>query len=90
MLEITEIIKSIYFFFQHHPQFIDSVRGLFPEGNELYPTAGFQKQNIMNYTEKPSFLKKLGFLSQWLMVNGEGDEVHQFLFKRLISFIINH
>jgi len=30
---------------QHHPQFIDSVRGMFPEEKELYPTAGFQKQN---------------------------------------------
>jgi hypothetical protein len=30
---------------QHHPQFIDSVRGMFPEGEELYPTARFQKQN---------------------------------------------
>ena len=30
---------------QHHFQFIDSVRGMFPEGKELYPMAGFQKQN---------------------------------------------
>jgi hypothetical protein len=27
---------------------------------------------------------------EWLMVNGEGHEVHQFLFKQLISFIIHN
>lgn len=30
---------------QTHPQFIDSVRGMFPEGNELYPSAGFRAAN---------------------------------------------
>lgn len=30
---------------QNHPQFIDSVRGMFPEGAELYEGAGFRSQN---------------------------------------------
>ncbi len=30
---------------QCHPNFIDSVRGMFPEGNELYPGAGFLNKN---------------------------------------------
>lgn len=30
---------------QNHPQFIDSVRGMFPEGGELYEGAGFRAQN---------------------------------------------
>ena len=30
---------------QNHPQFIDSVRGMFPEGGELYDGAGFRAQN---------------------------------------------
>lgn len=30
---------------QHHPQFIDSVRGMFPEGKELYKGAGFRDKN---------------------------------------------
>ncbi len=30
---------------QHHPQFIDSVRGMFPEGEELYEGAGFRAKN---------------------------------------------
>lgn len=30
---------------QKHPQFIDSVRGMFPEGEELYPGAGFRSKN---------------------------------------------
>lgn len=30
---------------QTHPFYIDSVRGMFPEGNELYPNAGFRDRN---------------------------------------------
>lgn len=30
---------------QTHPQFIDSVRGMFPEGEELYEGAGFRAKN---------------------------------------------
>jgi hypothetical protein len=30
---------------QCHPNFIDSVRGMFPEGDEVYPGAGFLSQN---------------------------------------------
>ena len=30
---------------QNHPQFIDTVRGMFPEGGELYEGAGFRAQN---------------------------------------------
>ena len=30
---------------QCHPDFIDSVRGMFPEGDEVYPGAGFLSQN---------------------------------------------
>ena len=30
---------------QCHPNCIDSVRGMSPEGNELYPGAGFLNQN---------------------------------------------
>jgi hypothetical protein len=30
---------------QNHPQFIDSVRGMFPEGKELYKGAGFREKN---------------------------------------------
>lgn len=30
---------------QNHPGFIDSVRGMFPEGTELYPGAGFRDKN---------------------------------------------
>lgn len=30
---------------QKHHQFIDSVRGMFPEGDELYPNAGFRLKN---------------------------------------------
>ncbi len=30
---------------QTHPDYIDSVRGMFPEGNELYPKAGFRAAN---------------------------------------------
>lgn len=30
---------------QNHPAFIDSVRGMFPEGNELYEGAGFREKN---------------------------------------------
>lgn len=30
---------------QNHSQFIDSVRGMFPEGNELYEGAGFREKN---------------------------------------------
>lgn len=30
---------------QTHPQFFDSVRGMFPEGKELYPGAGFREAN---------------------------------------------
>jgi len=30
---------------QNHPQFIDTVRGMFPEGGELYDGAGFRAQN---------------------------------------------
>lgn len=30
---------------QKHHQFIDSVRGMFPEGEELYPNAGFRIKN---------------------------------------------
>jgi hypothetical protein len=30
---------------QNHPNFIDSVRGMFPEGNELYEGAGFREKN---------------------------------------------
>lgn len=30
---------------QNHPLFIDSVRGMFPEGNELYENAGFRAKN---------------------------------------------
>ena len=30
---------------QNHPQFIDSVRGMFPEGEELYEGAGFRAKN---------------------------------------------
>ncbi|MFZ2726272.1 MAG: hypothetical protein WAX77_08490 [Methylococcaceae bacterium] len=30
---------------QQHPQFIDSVRGMFPEGKELYNGAGFREKN---------------------------------------------
>lgn len=30
---------------QSHPNFIDSVRGMFAEGEELYPTAGFRSRN---------------------------------------------
>jgi len=30
---------------QRHPNFIDSVRGMFPEGDEVYPGAGFLSQN---------------------------------------------
>lgn len=30
---------------QRHHDFIDSVRGMFPEGNEVYPGAGFLSQN---------------------------------------------
>ncbi len=30
---------------QRHPDFIDSVRGMFPEGELLYPNAGFREKN---------------------------------------------
>jgi hypothetical protein len=30
---------------QKHPKFIDSVRGMFPEGSPLYPSAGFRYEN---------------------------------------------
>ncbi|MFZ2726506.1 MAG: hypothetical protein WAX77_09670 [Methylococcaceae bacterium] len=30
---------------QNHPNFIDSVRGMFPEGKELYEGAGFREKN---------------------------------------------
>lgn len=30
---------------QNHPEFIDSVRGMFPEGDELYKGAGFRDKN---------------------------------------------
>ncbi|MGK0291129.1 MAG: hypothetical protein ACI86H_002596, partial [bacterium] len=30
---------------QHHPSFIDSIRGMFPEGKELYDGAGFRDKN---------------------------------------------
>jgi hypothetical protein len=30
---------------QNHPNFIDSVRGMFPEGGELYEGAGFREKN---------------------------------------------
>lgn len=30
---------------QNHPNFIDSVRGMFPEGSELYDGAGFRDKN---------------------------------------------
>ena len=30
---------------QNHPEFIDSVRGMFPEGDELYEGAGFRDKN---------------------------------------------
>ncbi|MDN3382543.1 hypothetical protein QL995_07650 [Pseudoalteromonas sp. APC 3358] len=30
---------------QKHPEFIDSVRGMFPEGDELYKGAGFRDKN---------------------------------------------
>ncbi|MBB1441019.1 hypothetical protein H5202_20645 [Shewanella sp. SG41-4] len=30
---------------QNHPEFIDSVRGMFPEGDELYNGAGFRDKN---------------------------------------------
>jgi hypothetical protein len=30
---------------QTHPDFIDSIRGMFPEGDELYPLAGFRASN---------------------------------------------
>ncbi len=30
---------------QTHPEFIDSIRGMFPEGNELYLNAGFRAAN---------------------------------------------
>tara|TARA_R110002050_G_scaffold17413_14_gene51791 strand:+ start:1406 stop:2056 length:651 start_codon:yes stop_codon:yes gene_type:complete len=30
---------------QRHPDFIDSVRGMFPEGKQLYQGAGFRKSN---------------------------------------------
>jgi len=30
---------------QNHPDFIDSVRGMFPEGSELYSGAGFRDKN---------------------------------------------
>lgn len=30
---------------QTHPKFYDSVRGMFPEGNPLYPSAGFRLEN---------------------------------------------
>ncbi|WP_016957737.1 hypothetical protein [Catenovulum agarivorans] len=30
---------------QNHPEFIDSVRGMFPEGGELYSGAGFRDRN---------------------------------------------
>lgn len=30
---------------QKHPLYHDSVRGMFPEGNELYPNAGFREKN---------------------------------------------
>lgn len=30
---------------QTHPKFIDSVRGMFPEGSPLYPSAGFRLEN---------------------------------------------
>ncbi|AWB69147.1 hypothetical protein C2869_21835 (plasmid) [Saccharobesus litoralis] len=30
---------------QNHPEFIDSVRGMFPEGGELYSGAGFRDSN---------------------------------------------
>lgn len=32
-------------YLQNHPQFIDSVRGMFPEGSELYDGAGFRDKN---------------------------------------------
>lgn len=30
---------------QTHPYYIDSVRGMFPEGDDLYPNAGFRDRN---------------------------------------------
>jgi hypothetical protein len=30
---------------QNHPAYIDSIRGMFPEGDALYPEAGFREQN---------------------------------------------
>ncbi len=32
---------------QNHPNFIDSVRGMFPEGDELYKGAGFREKNYI-------------------------------------------
>ncbi len=40
-LENTEDKRKI----QNHPDFIDSVRGMFPEGPPLYTNAGFRSKN---------------------------------------------
>jgi hypothetical protein len=42
---IEKITKKNIIQIQKHPQFIDSVRGMFPEGEELYPGAGFRSKN---------------------------------------------
>lgn len=44
-LNISEINSKNIVKIQKHPQFIDSVRGMFPEGEELYPNAGFRNKN---------------------------------------------
>ncbi|MEK7433774.1 MAG: hypothetical protein AABZ74_11625 [Cyanobacteriota bacterium] len=44
-LKIKKITTKSKLEIQNHIQFIDSVRGMFPEGDELYPNAGFRIEN---------------------------------------------
>lgn len=44
-LNISEINPENKILIQKHPQVIDSVRGMFPEGEEIYPGAGFRSKN---------------------------------------------
>ncbi len=44
-LGLPEIKADLKRKIQRHPNFIDSVRGMFPEGKELYDGAGFRAKN---------------------------------------------
>jgi len=53
VIETLHLLRKVY----HHPPF-DSVRGVFPEGKELYPNAGFRdKDHIQICIRNPNCIK---------------------------------